>query len=265
MRLIGVVDLLGGRAVHARAGRRAEYAPVRAVAGVAIPDGDAGALARAYRETLGVQELYVADLDAILGRPAQRREVADVAAAGAPLWLDAAVTDVGSARAALAAGAARVVVGLETLPSFGALSDVCRAVGGERVAFSLDLRDGVPLAAGEVAARGEAPATLAARAVDAGAGAVLALDLARVGTGVGPDVALLQALRAVLPHALLLAGGGVRGPADLARLADAGCDGALVASALLDGRMGAPEVAAAAALPVRREHASRAAYRSRSR
>jgi phosphoribosylformimino-5-aminoimidazole carboxamide ribotide isomerase len=44
---------------------------------------------------------------------------------------------------------------------------------------------------------------------------------------------------------MLLAGGGVRGYEDLARLADAGCDGALVATALHDGRLCAADVASA--------------------
>ena len=33
LRVIGVIDLLAGRAVHARAGDRAKYGPVRAVGG----------------------------------------------------------------------------------------------------------------------------------------------------------------------------------------------------------------------------------------
>jgi phosphoribosylformimino-5-aminoimidazole carboxamide ribotide isomerase len=44
-------------------------------------------------------------------------------------------------------------------------------------------------------------------------------------------------LRKVLPGVLLLAGGGVRGPEDVTRLAEAGCDGVLVATALQDGRL----------------------------
>lgn len=243
MRVIGVLDLLGGRAVHARAGRRAAYAPVRAAAGVPV-DGDARALAQTYRDVLGVRELYAADLDAIQGGPPQQALVRDVAALGVPLWLDAGVADARSAHTARALGAARVVVGLETLGGYDALAAICAAVGGERVAFSLDLRDGRPLLAPALAAsltaEERSPAALAAWAADAGAGAVIVLDLARVGTGTGLDLAVLGQVRAAAPAVTLLAGGGVRGPADLARLGDAGCDGALVASALLDGRLGPP-------------------------
>ena len=147
MRVIGVLDLLGGRAVHARAGQRDRYEPVQTVAGMAIEPGDAVALARTYLRHLGLTELYAADLDAILGRPRQDALVASVAALGAPLWLDDGAASVRDAQHALELAAAVVVIGLETLPSYDALAEICASVGGDRVAFSLDLRDGVPVAA----------------------------------------------------------------------------------------------------------------------
>jgi phosphoribosylformimino-5-aminoimidazole carboxamide ribotide isomerase len=246
VRVIGVLDLMGGLAVHAHAaaGGRGAYQPVRAVADVTLDPGDAIALARAYLERLGVRELYAADLDAIRGGQPQRILTAAVARLGAPLWLDAGVRTIAEARDARDSGAARVIVGLETLPSFGALAGICRAAGSERVAFSLDLRDGAPIGGDEVITAGASAHTLAARAVDAGVASVIVLDLARVGTGAGVDLALMRRVRAAAPHVALFAGGGVRGPDDLTRLADAGCDGALVATALHDGRIGARDVAA---------------------
>jgi phosphoribosylformimino-5-aminoimidazole carboxamide ribotide isomerase len=245
VRVIGVVDLLAGKAVHARAGRRKEYQPVQSVAGTTIGSGDALALARAYVERLGLTELYAADLDAILGGAPQDTLVAAVAAVGAPLWLDAGVSSADRARHALALGAARVVVALETLPSYSALAEISAAVGGDRMAFSLDLRDGEPAVASGGIPPGEPAHLVASRAEQAGAGAVIVIDLARVGTGRGLDLELIARVRAAAPGLTLLAGGGVRGVEDLARLADAGCDGALVATALHDGRIGVQEVAAA--------------------
>ena len=246
MRVIGVVDLLAGRAVHARAGRRDSYQPVRAVAGLPIESGDALALARAYVDRLGVTELYAADLEAILGGASQDALVAAVAALDAPLWVDAGVTSTQRARHSLGLGATRVVVGLETLASYEALGEICAALDGDRVAFSLDLREGEPV----VAATGDIPLrepahVVASRAANAGVGAVIVLDLARVGTSAGLDFALIARVRESTPGQILLAGGGVRGYEDLARLADAGCDGALVATALHDGRLCAADVASA--------------------
>ena len=94
---------------------------------------------------------------------------------------------------------------------------------------------------------------MAARAAEAGVGALIVIDLARVGMGTGLDLALITRVREAVPGLTLFAGGGVRGPEDLARLADAGCDGALVATALHDGRLGAADLAAARRLTRNRQ------------
>ena len=138
-------------------------------------------------------------------------------------------------------------------PSYDALAEICATVGGKCVAFSLDLRDGEPVVAKGGIAPGEPAHLVAARAASAGIGAVIVIDLARVGTGTGLDLGLIARVREAAPGLTLLAGGGVRGLEDLARLADAGCDGALVATALHDGRLGAAEVAAAQRLGHRQD------------
>ena len=237
MNVVGVIDLLDGRAVHARGGDRSRYAAVTAAGASPIPAGDPVALARAYLDGFGLSALYAADLDAILGRSPQASHLRALAALDATLWADTGVRSVGDALAARDAGAARVVVGLETLPSFEVLEAIGAAVGVERVAFSLDLRDGVPIVADPALAHGRTAADLARDAVQHGAGTVIVLDLWRVGMGTGVDLSLLEDLRQALPHTALFAGGGIRDADDLARLASAGCDGALVASALLDGRI----------------------------
>ena len=247
MQVLGVVDLLNGRAVHARAGARERYEPVRAVAGASIEAGDAVAIARTYRDRLGVTELYAADLDAIMGRAPHDRLVAALAATG-PLWLDAGVSSLDGAQHALTLGAERVIVGLETLGSWEALHAICSGVGGERVAFSLDLSNGQPLTRGVIPS--SAPCDVAASAVDAGVQSIIVIDLARVGTGAGLDLDLISRVRDRAADVSLLAGGGVRGFEDLRRLAHVGCDGVLVATALHDGRLGAADVAAARSLRV---------------
>jgi phosphoribosylformimino-5-aminoimidazole carboxamide ribotide isomerase len=238
VQVIGVIDLRKGRAVHARGGVRDRYEPVH------IPDssepGDVMALAAWYAH-LGLNEVYVADLDAIEGGAPHHRIVGRLAASRT-VWLDAGIASVDQARSASALSARHTVVGLETLTSYRALGEICAAVSGS-IAFSLDLRCGEPILhrTGEMPA--EPPEAIAGRAADAGVHAIIVLDLARVGTGAGIDTALLARIRKSVPGLMLLAGGGVGSPADLARLADVGCDAALVATALLDGRVGTADLA----------------------
>ena len=225
MRILGVIDLRGGIAVHARGGDRQTYEPVQP------SNGDALALARRYLDA-GITDLYVADLDAIERRIPHKAFVRELSRFGAPIWLDAGVSTVESARDCIESGASRVIVGLETLTSFDALRAICEDAGRERVAFSLDLRDGAP-----VGLLGTDAVDITQQAVASGAGAVIVLDLARVGTGTGVDLELPTRIRAAIPDVLLMAGGGIRDAHDLAALRDAGCDGALVGTAFHEGRL----------------------------
>jgi phosphoribosylformimino-5-aminoimidazole carboxamide ribotide isomerase len=233
MRILGVVDLRAGRAVHALGGVRYRYQPVATCAGVPI-DGDPLALATTYRDVLGVQEIYVADIDAISGEEPQDRIVDDLLGLGLPLWLDSGVSTWQRAQEVINRGVARVVIGLETLPSFEALDVICISVGGQRVVFSLDMKNGTPILApgSGLRATGTTPAALAARAAKAGVGAIIALDLARVGLGGGVDLKLIRAVRKAAPDVMLLAGGGVRGEEDLPLLSEAGADAILAATML---------------------------------
>jgi phosphoribosylformimino-5-aminoimidazole carboxamide ribotide isomerase len=232
--LLGVVDLRCGRAVRARGGQRERYEPIDSVAAEIIERGDATALARQYIGRFGLPALYVADLDAIERGAAQYAVVRGIASVGAPVWVDAGVASSDDARGALACGASRLVVGLETLPSFRVLESIVEDVGRDRVVFSLDLRGSRPIAMAPELAR-QRPEDLALRAMSAGVTGVIVLDLARVGAGCGLDLELLARVRSAAPAVQVYAGGGVRGADDLEQLRRAGCQGALVASALLDG------------------------------
>jgi phosphoribosylformimino-5-aminoimidazole carboxamide ribotide isomerase len=238
MRIVGVMDIRKGKAVHARGGQRAQYAPVGVAAGERV-DGDAVALARVYIDRLGVRELYVADLDAIAGEetPANAALLGQVAALGAPVWVDAGVTTPERANAVLEAGASVVIVGLETLTSLDALVAICRAIGGHRVAFSVDLRNGMPITLPGAEHSRWSAGEIARSAADGGAGTIIVLDVARVGSGSGVDRELTMVMREAVPQAALFAGGGVRSAEDVAVLARTGCDGALVATALLSGAL----------------------------
>lgn len=250
MQIIPVLDLAGGIAVHAQAGDRSRYAPLESglVPGRA---GDPGALLRAFHATLGIHECYVADLDAIQGGAVQRTLIRELAEfhtgfAGA-LLVDAGTHLPEGALEVLSCGASEVVIGLETLRAFADLAAIVRVVGSSRVVFSLDLRLGNPIlhqAMQDAQGPGPDAIYLAEQAASAGVATLLLLDLGRVGTGCGVDLGLLESLRGRLPDIRLLAGGGVLTRRDLERMRDAGCDGALVASAIHNGRLSAADLAA---------------------
>jgi HisA/HisF family protein len=239
MRVIPVIDLKGGLAVHAVRGERERYRPVRSrIAAGADPV----ALTRAVRDRLGLDEVYVADLDAIAGGAGNWSLVAALARE-ARVMVDAGTSTPAAVARVLDLGAARVIVGTESLPGVEAFRALRAEVPDAPLVVSLDLRAGQVLSP-DPALAGLDAADALARLVDAGAREAIVLDLARVGSGEGPDVALLGRLRARLPAVDLLAGGGVRDAADLRALAEAGAAGALVATALHAGAIEAAELRA---------------------
>jgi phosphoribosylformimino-5-aminoimidazole carboxamide ribotide isomerase len=211
MRVLPVIDLKDGTAVHAVRGERERYRPI----------GDALSLARRF----GLEELYVADLDAITGT-GDNDAVIRALACEARVMVDAGVSEPERARELLDLGVDRVVVGTETLDDAEALAVLPDAV------VSVDLRDGRTLSLDPRLAGLPALDTIALLRPPR---EVIVLDLARVGTSAGPDVATIAKIHAAFPDLELLAGGGVRDSDDLRALADAGAAGALVGTALLRG------------------------------
>jgi phosphoribosylformimino-5-aminoimidazole carboxamide ribotide isomerase len=236
MRIIPVLDLQRGRAVHARGGEREHYQPVRSVLhGGSDPSG----LARAYRDDLGCGEIYVADLDAIAGGEPALLRYRELARLGLDVWLDAGVrTEVDAARL-IGEGAAVVAIGLETLRHPRELEKIMSRCDAARIAFSLDLHRGEPLAAGRAVWAGKDALAIATTVLALGVRRLIVLDLARVGTGGGAGgLELISRLALYDCDLEIVAGGGVASVSDLMALKRSGARAALVASALHDGRLG---------------------------
>jgi phosphoribosylformimino-5-aminoimidazole carboxamide ribotide isomerase len=257
VQVIPVIDLKQGLVVRGVGGRRDEYRPIESrLAADALPGTVGMALA-----DLGFRTTYLADLDAIesSGTLHDERSPAmppcawpvyeNLLRAGLALWVDAGLATADQARELGAfrvegRGVAAVVAGLESLRSPRELAEMVRLVGQRRLVFSLDLKGGVPLAR-EAAWRGLNAEQIAVLALRGGVRRMIVLDLAAVGMGQGAGTEpLCRTLRMLAPELELIAGGGVRGPRDLVLLERAGCDAALVASALHDGRLDARRAAA---------------------
>lgn len=228
MHIIPVIDLLDGRVVRAVRGERSRYRPIESSL---CPGADPAPLAVRLCEHCATGTLYVADLDALQGRPAQievLRGLLDVLPR-TDLWLDAGFADAEAAEALLGAlgpHRSRVtpVYGSESLASREALAR-CFAPPA-RALLSLDSRGGAPL---DPAGVRMAPSLWPER--------VIAMTLERVGSREGPDLEAFAALRRIAPQARLIGAGGIRDEADLAACAAAGATAWLVASALHDGRI----------------------------
>jgi len=222
--IVPVLDLKDGQVVHARAGERARYQPIRTPLAAG---SEPHAVLDGLLSLAPFRRVYIADLDAIEGRGDHRAVVAELARRypDVEFWLDGGFT--GAAEAAAARGE-RVapVLGSESLPDAGSLNEAVSRLGSGKCVLSLDYR-------------GER--FVGAAAIEASAALwpdrIIAMTLSRVGSGAGPDIARLAALHQRAGARQLFAAGGVRDAGDIERLAAMGVAGALVASALHDGRL----------------------------
>ncbi len=162
------------------------------------------------------------------------------------LWVDCGIRTADELASVINSGVRVVIAGLETVRGLSALREIIDAAGPDRLAFSLDLRDGKPLVETRPDWGTDDPIRLAEAAVEFGVKRLILLDLAHVGRGTGTGtLPLLRSLRGSHPHVEIVAGGGISGPDDLRNLRDAGAAAALVGSALHDGRLGAESIARA--------------------
>ncbi|HZW31097.1 MAG TPA: HisA/HisF-related TIM barrel protein [Isosphaeraceae bacterium] len=241
-RVVPVLDLKEGRAVHAVGGHRHQYQALRSVwqsGPEPIP------LARSLRDALGRDTLYLADLDAIGGAPPSVGIYRGLAALGLKLWIDAGLREARSTAPLLDLGLhdLTLIAGLETVKGPADLAGMVAAVGADRLIFSLDLFEGRALVAAESTWGTDNPLELVHQAIDLGVRRLLILDLARVGTGRGLGTEdLLARIGKAHPDVAILAGGGVARIEDVLYLQKAGAASVLVGSALHDGRIGRNEL-----------------------
>src|SRR4051794_31713184 len=137
MEIIPVLDLMGGVVVRARMGRRDQYRPIETPL---ARTSDAVDVARGIFGVLPFGTLYVADLDAILGRGRNDETLGRLRRAlpAVTLWVDNGIADVGRAHAWLGAGLGHLVLGSETQRD---IAMVAALAGEPRVILSLDFRD----------------------------------------------------------------------------------------------------------------------------
>jgi phosphoribosylformimino-5-aminoimidazole carboxamide ribotide isomerase len=232
MRIIPVVDLMNGQVVQAVRGERENYRPVESVL---VPDAKPLSVARALQYETGCEQLYIADLDAIMGREVQWEIVQELAnGLEAELWVDSAVKDAVSARRMMEAGADRVIVGSETLSDWKALRAIKGSLPVERLLFSIDILKGLVQSRSSLL-YGQDPLVWLELLLQEGWSQFILLTLNQVGTGDGPDWELIKNATRRFPQLSLIVGGGVRTLQDLEQLAALNVSGVLVATSIHRG------------------------------
>ena len=238
--LYPAIDVRGGGVVRLRQG---DYAQETRYAAEPL------ALARGYARQ-GARWLHLVDLDAARdGGYALRALVGDLRRAGLCVQTGGGIRSEADVEAIFSAGAERVVVGSLAVREPSRVAGWLQRFGADRMVVALDTRrdgDGCWRLPSHGWTR-HAEGTLEALADfyrAAGLRHLLCTDIGRDGMLAGPNQALYRMLCARLPGVAVQASGGVRDRADLDRLRAAGCGGAVLGKALLEGVLTLPEAMA---------------------
>lgn len=180
--------------------------------------------------------IHLVDLDGARSGQFRPDVIAEcLAAAGdVPVQVSGGVRSIETAQAVLDLGASRVLIGTvafsspELLPAF-----VERFA--DRLAVTIDVRDGQLNVAGWLQGTALSVADAARHCVESGVRRVLGTAIARDGTASGPDLSLYEELCSY--DFAVIGAGGVRDQRDVDDLAQLGCEAAVTGRAYFEGAL----------------------------
>jgi phosphoribosylformimino-5-aminoimidazole carboxamide ribotide isomerase len=239
MEVIPAIDLLGGKVVRLYKGdfdQVTEY-----------PDSPVE-LATRYGKA-GVESLHIVDLDgARTGRFAHLDVITEITSTvGLGVQVGGGIRQIEQARAIIAAGAERVVVGSTAATEPDTVIRWIGELGPDAIIVGVDvsLDDGAnPIVKthGWTESSGQTLWSLMDTYMEAGVHNFLCTDISRDGTLEGPNTELYRECTERYPKARVIASGGVSSAADLPVLAATGAKSVVIGKALLDGRLTLEEI-----------------------
>jgi len=228
--VIPAIDLRAGRCVRLFQGdyaRETRYSD------------DPVAVALRWRD-LGAPRLHVVDLDgAREGKPLNHEVMAAICqAVDIPVEVSGGLRTMETIDAAVAYGADRIQLGSAAVRDPELVRQAVARYPG-RIVVSIDARAGEVVTDGWVQGTGRGVLDLARAMVEAGVPRLMFTDVGRDSTLTEPNFEALAELVRVLPVPVV-ASGGVAHVDHLRRLAEIGCEGAIIGKALYEGLVELP-------------------------
>ncbi len=225
------VDLMGGRAVRLRQGRKDDVTDY----------GDPVKMAAKWHDA-GASWLHIVDLEAAFeGQSNQGTVIRQmVKAFSGQVQLGGGIRTLADIRIRLEEwGVTRCILGTIAVTDPALVEQACRLYPG-RIACGIDAHDGMVAVKGWVETSTVSALDLARNMAQAGVTAIIYTDIARDGMLEGPNTAATKAMveGAGVP---IIASGGVSSLVDLFALREAGCAGAIVGKALYTGAISLQE------------------------
>jgi phosphoribosylformimino-5-aminoimidazole carboxamide ribotide isomerase len=237
MNLYPAIDILGGRAVRLRQGRRED----------ATVYGTPVEMARRWVQC-GARWLHIVDLDgAFEGRPVNTRSITRIRSECRDVGIEigGGIRDLQAVEQLIEVGVDRVILGTSAVNDPEMLALAIERFG-ERIAVGIDARDGIVRLSGWTATAGLTALELGSRLESVGVGLIIYTDISRDGELVGVNV---DATRVMLESTALrvIASGGVSNSDDILKLRELEnprLEGVIIGKALYEGKIDLEETLA---------------------
>ncbi len=235
MKIIPVIDLLDGQVVLGFGGKRKEYKPL--TDSVLIDSSEPLVVANAYKEKLGLDWIYIADLNLIqnINNDINEQKISEIVAEKSiDIMIDAGCKTIDDVETIINQGVNQVIIGTETLASLDDLAKIVETFGGEKIIVSIDLING-KLLANSPALKGYSVFDIVKYIENLSLKGIIVLELQKVGSQSGPISPMLMKIKNHAGNLEVFAGGGVRTIADLIELKENNFAGVLIATAFHKG------------------------------
>ncbi len=240
MKVIPVIDVLNGVAVHGKQGQRNNYKPLTSKLFTSINPLKIASLF----ESFGFSSLYLADLDAILGNSMNLKLFKLIAqTSNLDFMVDSAISDLKRGYEVLDAKVSKIVIGSETLQNLDFVNQAVKLFGENKVTISIDQKNGKLLSKSSLISSLDV-FSFVKKLEDLGVTEIILLDLGRVGTEHGVDFGFIQNIVGNTEIDVIV-GGGIRSFEELEQLERIGVTGALVATVLHDGTLSVEQIKSA--------------------
>ncbi len=227
-RIVFVLDIYNRTVVHAQGGNRQNYQPIHKSSVLCNTSKPIEVI-----DAINPKEVYIADLNILQGIGEHDTNFNDIRAVlqKVKTMLDPGISSLSDIGDTLSL-ASSVILGTETA-SMDTISRAASEFPG-RVNVSIDIKNGRILTRDPDMPND--PIEVIGMLNDMDIRDIIILDMDRVGTSSGVDAQFLSTIAASSNHDVLL-GGGVKDMSDIESLKDIGLKGALVATALHNGKI----------------------------
>jgi phosphoribosylformimino-5-aminoimidazole carboxamide ribotide isomerase len=233
-KIIPVIDILNSEAVHAIKGEREKYKPLKSII---IKNTDPIEIIKKIKHDLSFQEVYIADLDAILRRKpnlsllSQILKIPEI-----KIMIDPGIILTKNILEYSTYSLNSLILGLETIKDLKVISDCLEIIGSHKTIVSIDMyKEVIQTNVKEI--QNQHPIEIIRKIEELGVKKIILLDLYKVGQKIGGIPPLYLEIRNQFKGQILV-GGGIKDIRDIEEYKQYTFSGVLIGTALHDGTIG---------------------------